>query len=304
MEAFPGILRDNVAEGCLLKSRWTTRGVALRDRGTTFVRVSPGAPGAPTLFLLHGLGATGLLNWRSSLDALARDHRVVVIDHRGHGRGMQIRKPFRLADCADDAAAVADELGIDRFVAVGYSMGGPIAQLLWRRHPERVDGLVLCATACRFSSSDLRRMSFAVSPLVNAMGRLAPRRLIQRASHSWLSDAIDDPAIRDLILSEVGRSDPITISQAASAVLRFDSRSWIERVDVPVSVVVTERDEMVRPASQHAMADRIPDAVVHPIPCGHNACATVPRSFVPALEAACASVLYRVHARRRPGSTA
>jgi 3-oxoadipate enol-lactonase len=284
----------------LQNPEWTTREVELLDRGTTFVRVSRGAPGAPTLFLLHGLGATGLLNWRSSLDVLARRHRVVVIDHRGHGRGIRTRSPFRLVDCADDAASVADELGIDRFVAVGYSMGGPIAQLLWQRHRERVDGLVLCATACRFSSNDLRRMSFAVSPLVNAMGRLAPRRLIQRASHSWLSGAIDDPAIRERILSEVGSSDPVAIGQAASAVLRFDSRSWIEGVDVPVSVVVTERDELVRPASQRAMADRIPDAVVHPIAGSHSACATAPGLFVPTLEAACASVLSRVHARRGP----
>ena len=54
---------------------------------------------------------------------------------------------FRLADCADDAAALLDVLGIDQAIVVGYSMGGPIAQLLWHRHPEKVAGLVLCATS-------------------------------------------------------------------------------------------------------------------------------------------------------------
>ena len=41
---------------------------------------------------------------------------------------------FRLDDCADDVVALADELAIDRFVPVGYSMGGPIAQLIWKQH--------------------------------------------------------------------------------------------------------------------------------------------------------------------------
>ena len=53
---------------------------------------------------------------------------------------------MRLADCADDMAALIDELGTGPVIAVGYSMGGPIAQLLWKRHPEKVAGLVLCAT--------------------------------------------------------------------------------------------------------------------------------------------------------------
>jgi len=55
------------------------------------------------------------------------------MDHRGHGRGIRSAKPFRLADCADDVAALADRLGIETFIPVGYSMGGTVAQLMWRR---------------------------------------------------------------------------------------------------------------------------------------------------------------------------
>ena len=43
---------------------------------------------------------------------------------------------MRLADCADDVAALVDELGVTKVIAAGYSMGGPVAQLLWRRHPD------------------------------------------------------------------------------------------------------------------------------------------------------------------------
>jgi pimeloyl-ACP methyl ester carboxylesterase len=275
------------------RMHWREESVALDGRGEVFVRDSLGAPGAPTLVLLHGLGATGLLNWRTAFDALARGHRLLVVDHRGHGRGMRIRTHFRLADCADDVAALADHLGVDRYVPVGYSMGGPIAQLLWLRHREHVAGLVLCATACRFGSPDHRRLGRALSPFVNVAGRLAPRRTLRRAARTWISDAIADPAIRERVLAEVGRSDPITVGQAAAALMRFDSSDWIGEVDVPTSVVVTERDTLVPAKQQRELAARIPGARVHAIPGDHSACVTHPGIFVPALEEACASVLAR-----------
>ena len=265
------------------------------------MRESAGPPGAPTLLLLHGLGATGLLNWRPAIEPLARHYRVVVMDHRGHGSGMQIRQPFRLADCADDAAAVADSLALDRFVAVGYSMGGPIALLLWKRHPERVSGLVLCATACRFAPRDGRRLGFAVGPLLNTAGRVAPREWLRRRSRQWLSDFIEDEQIRERVLSEVKDSDPVSIGQAAAAIIRFDSSPWIGEVDVPTSVVLTEWDQRVHPESQRRMAERIPGAVVHRVAGDHSVCVTAPDRFVPRLLEACDSVVERAGAPARTG---
>src|SRR6185295_19726590 len=125
-----------------------------------WLRDLPGPPGAPTVFLLHGLGATADLNWFPSYPALSARYRVIAMDHRGHGRGIRSRRPFRLEDCADDVVDVADALGVRSFIPVGYSMGGPIAQLVWRRHRSRVDGLVLCATAARFASSPESRLGF------------------------------------------------------------------------------------------------------------------------------------------------
>lgn len=276
---------------------WRERRITLHDRGEIFVRESIGQPDAPVLVLLHGLGATGLLNWRPVFEPLARSYRVLVVDHRGHGRGMRIRHAFRLADCADDVAALAEALEIGRFVAVGYSMGGPIAQLLWQRHRSKIEGLVLCATACRFASGDRRFFSRSVSPFLNMAGRVAPRTAIRRVAQQWLSDAITDPRIRDRVMAEVGSSDPLTVGQAAAAVMRFDSSAWISEVDVPTSVVVTEWDRLVPALNQRAMADRIAGAVVHSIPGDHSVCVTNPGLFIPALDEACASVVRR---RRQP----
>ena len=138
------------------------RHVHIPGRGDIFVRQLPGPPDAPVVILLHGWTTTADLNWYVSYRTLGHHFRVVAFDHRGHGRGLSTPTRFRLEDCADDVAAVATALGIDRFIPVGYSMGGPIAALVWRRHRHRVDGIVLCATSRHFADSAGRRALFSV----------------------------------------------------------------------------------------------------------------------------------------------
>ena len=150
---------------------WTDHDIELPGRGRTSIREAQGPRDAPTLVLLHGLAATGRLNWFTALPALSERFRVIVVDHRGHGRGIRTHH-FRLADCADDAVAVADHLGIESFIAVGYSMGGPIAKLCWSRHPDRVRGLVLCATANHFLRPEAQGAVSAVFPGMVVAARL------------------------------------------------------------------------------------------------------------------------------------
>src|SRR4051794_18823222 len=84
--------------------------VELPGRGTTYVTDSPGpTPDAPTVVLLHAVGCTGLLTWFPSIGPLTRRFRVVTLDQRWHGRGIQ-SPTFSLVDCADDVAALIDVL--------------------------------------------------------------------------------------------------------------------------------------------------------------------------------------------------
>ena len=108
--------------------------VELPGRGATRVWECPGPRRAETLMLIHGVAVTAELNWGKVLAPLARYFRVIAADLRGHGDGIRVGSRFRLEDCADDVAALAAVLGIRKFVAVGYSMGGMVAQLLARRH--------------------------------------------------------------------------------------------------------------------------------------------------------------------------
>ena len=267
--------------------------VHLPGRGTTRIREVRGPESAPTLVLLHGLGATGGLNWRFSMLPLGRHYRVIAIDQRDHGGGIQSKGRFRLADCADDVAALADALRLRHIIPVGYSMGGPIAQLVWHRHSSRLDGLVLCATAASFAKPSGRSAARALAPWVQAAARVLPRTRIRAYARRVLEESIPDPDVRRRITSELAGTDPVGVAQAGVALARFSSKTWIGKVDVPTAVVVTELDELIPPDAQIELAATIPGATVHPVNGGHRVCVSRPDLFVPVLLEACRSVTER-----------
>jgi 3-oxoadipate enol-lactonase len=266
------------------------RYVELPGRGTTFVREVEGPEGAPTVVLLHGWTANSALNWFASYARLGERFRVLALDHRGHGRGIRSRRPFRLRDCADDAAALVDELGVGPVVAVGYSMGGPVASLLWRRHPEVVRGLVLCATARSFASRPQERVSFAALGGLALAARAVPDAMRRRLAQRFIGTRTDDRSIEGWVVEEMHRNDWKAVLEAGNALGRYDARSWIGEVDVPAAVVVTTRDGVVHPARQQALARGIPGASVFEVDGDHTVCVTNPGRFLPALHSALRAV--------------
>jgi len=257
----------------------------LKGRGRIRVVEYKGSEGAPTLMLLHGLAATGPLNWFTAFSELADRYHVVAVDHRGHGQGIPTRR-FRLKDCADDVIAVADALGIRKFIAVGYSMGGPIAKLCWSRHPERVRGLVLCATARHFTPQQYPVLTRAILPGAVVGARLAPKLVLGQIIEGMVRD-IPAPNVRDYVRREMSGSDPAALAQATRAVLRFSSRNWASNIAVPTAVVVTTRDKIVPTRRQYALAAAIPGAKQFEVDGDHFACARRKTNFVGQLLAAC-----------------
>ena len=269
------------------------RDVELPGLGTVHVREIDGPPGAPTVVLLHGWTATADLNWFTCYEALGRRYRVVAFDHRGHGRGLRPKKAFRLEDCADDVVAVADALGIERFVPVGYSMGGPIAQLVWHRSPERVSGLVLCATAPYFAGKREERLSFLGLTGLAALARVTPLQ-----AREWLTDQLYLQRKTDRwepwAVQQATTHDWRTVLEAGKAIGSFSATEWIDQVDVPTSVVITMRDRVVPLRRQVKLFEWIPGAEAFRVDGEHDAVVSMAPRFVPTLLRALHSVEERM----------
>jgi pimeloyl-ACP methyl ester carboxylesterase len=242
----------------------------LPGRGSTFVVDVPGpSPDAPTAVLLHGLGCTAYLCWFGSIAELSRTHRVVTFDQRWHGRGIHSDR-FRFVDCADDAAAVLDVLGIEEALVVGYSMGGAVAQELWHRHPGRVSGLVLASTARNFRGHPREKLFFSLMTLtMNPLSRFAQPKVEQFAL--GLPDVTPYDA-RDRVgwgAREFRSTSAWSMPEVLGELGRFNSAPWIGEVDVPTAVVVTTRDKAIPARRQRALAAAIPGAEVLEAPGGH-----------------------------------
>ena len=272
------------------------RRVELPGRGTTFVREVAGpSPSAPTVVLLHGWFASGGLNWHQAFTPLSEHFNVIAPDLRGHGRGLRTHRRFRLSECADDVAALLDELGIDRAIVCGYSMGGPVAQLLWRRHPTRVQGLVFAATSSSFIPGLQNRMIFAgMMALMAGTTRTAEiTKMLPSPLRNHLPNGLrgtERPTrLQAWAAQEMRRHDLRMVLEAGTAIASFSSHRWISDVDIPTTVLVTTKDRAIPPHEQLRLALAIPHAKIRRYEEGHTS--PVLASFGPAITDACRSVL-------------
>lgn len=256
------------------------RTVHVRGRGEFFLRDTGGD--GPAVMLLHGWMASADLNWAGVYQDLREaGYRVLALDHRGHARGLRPIEKFRLADCAADAAGVLRTLGAAPAVVVGYSMGGTIAQLITRDHPDVVSGLIVSGTAQRFQDPSLQRYWITMTLLGLGMA-LFPVRFwtlgLKRAgipqgpSSAWLQ-------------SELMRHSARDVAEAGRELAKFDSRPWLRKLDVPSACVLTSRDDLVPPKSQHELAAAL-EAEIFDAPIRHMQVTTAGEKYNrPLLEA-------------------
>ena len=278
------------------------RVVLLPGRGEIFVRDSGGAaaPFGPVL-LLHGWMFGVDLNWITTyVPLIDAGYRVIAVDHRGHGRGIRSAAPFRLHDCADDAAELLRQLESGPALVVGYSMGGAIAQLMAHRQPDVVKGVVLSATSdqwreerrMRLGWRTMRALQFALTHYNHRFWKRVMRR-------SGFGDEV-----LDWIIGELERADPRAIAEAGREMSRFDSRSWLAEIEAPVSVIVPTKDQLVPPSYQRALAENIPGARLFEVEGDHVVVGAHPQRYLPVLLEALADVARRAAAGQGTAATA
>lgn len=189
-----------------------------------------------------------------------------------------------------------------RLTAVGYSMGGLDAQLLWRRHPQLTAGLVLCATARNVAGSPWERAVALTMPGLVAAATLHPAVQLMRAdiAGAALLDRDTDPADCSWAMQQMRRTTLIDALSAVQAVCAFTSDAWIGSVDIPTAVVVTRDDRVVPARRQHKLARAVPNSTLIEIDGGHDVFMDAPGRFAAAVQAACDAVHAAPAARRCP----
>ena len=199
----------------------------------------------PAVVLLHGLSATRRSVVQGSRQLIGRGYRLIAYDARGHGASSPPDDPkaYEYADLVADLERVLDQLGIERPVLVGSSMGAAAAMAFTLAHPERVPALVQITPAytgdrtTRVSEETWTRLADALEKGVDAFVDAAvPDEMPER----WREVA------RESTRQRMERHEhPEAVADALRVVpwsTAFDGLEPLEHLEVP-TLVVGSRDE-------------------------------------------------------------
>lgn len=244
------------------------------DSGDDSIR-RPGEDSPTPVVLCDGIGCDGFV-WRYLRPDLT-PRRILHGHYRGHGRSQAPREAARvdIADLADDVVAILDDAAVERAVLCGHSMGVQVALETWRRHHDRVAGLIL---TCGAASHPLRtfrgartledllpsveKLLIRAPRMINGLTRaLLPTRFaLAIAGRVEINRALIDPDAFTPYLEAMARMDVRVFLSMLAAAGAHSSEDWLPTIDVPTLVVAGAKDGFTPPARSRDMAAAIPGA--------------------------------------------
>lgn len=217
------------------------------------------------IIFLHGWLMTPEM-WDHQIEAFGADYRCIAVAQPGHG-GPKFEESVTMAEWADHLGAYLSDLGVERAVFVGHSMGGFLIQEMWRRHMDRVVALAPVSIGDEAWPEE-RRQGFLervdrcaaewTVPLASEMyGRLIGETFLRR-NPGWV------PAQCKVAAQ---RFDFAAIARLGRAIASHDDfRTSSETITVPVVAIHGLADAAVNVDESRRMVARIPGARIVELP--------------------------------------
>ncbi|WGS51289.1 alpha/beta fold hydrolase [Paraburkholderia sp. D15] len=231
----------------------------IRSNGTR-IHVTQRGSGELALVFLHYYGGSSR-TWEAVAGELADRYRIVATDHRGWGDSEAPADGYRIADLAADAEGVIEALGLRRYVLVGHSMGGKVAQLIASRRPKGLEGLVLVAPSppSPMLLSDEQRATLA--------GAYQSRESVEFVVDHVLTAKPLEAARREQVIEDSLRGAPQAKAGWPNVALREDITAEVTSIDAPTLVISGALDQVDTVATLQAeLLPRIPHAALHVLP--------------------------------------
>ena len=234
----------------------------------------------PLLFL-HGLGG-GHAAWDRQVEHFGRrGYRCIAWDQPGYG-GTPSVEPYTLQSVTD---ALKRQMAGDRFVLIGQSMGGFVAQEMYARFPDRIAALVLAFTSAAFGGAGGQFARQFVAARIGPLDEGKTMAQVAKALMPSMRGAKSDPqglAHAERVMSAI---PPETYRKAVHMLTTFDRKDRLEKIAVPTLLVAGSDDRIAPSAVMESMARRIPHAEFVLLEgCGHLGPMDQPQAFNSALE--------------------
>ncbi|MFL5845220.1 MAG: alpha/beta fold hydrolase [Solirubrobacteraceae bacterium] len=227
------------------------------------VRRGSGEP----LLMIQGMSGHHLHWGEPFMTALEADFDCIAIDHRSTGYSPRAEGPFSLADLAQDALGVLDELGIESAHVLGISMGGMVAQELVLAQPGRVRRLVL---GCTYAGGEGQALTSPEVAQILAEGMQSGDRA-KALRAAWtvnVSEAFAADDANYAAFEEISATKPVAVAvimRQMQAIARHDTSARLAQITAPTLVIHGTADRMLPFANGEAIAATIPGARLAPL---------------------------------------
>ena len=206
--------------------------------------------GRPGVLLVHGAGQSSV-HFSELMGVLGQQTNTVALDLPGHGSSPAPDPMVQPADLLeyyrDLVAEFAEKIGLGKFVLVGHSMGGAVAQHFALSMGDRLEALVLVATAGRLKVAPMIlqaiREQFQMLPQMIAAVGYSPAASSAQVAH-WAAQQIQAP--REVVLADF------------RACALFDVRERLGEISCPVTIISAADDRLTPPLLQDQLETRIP----------------------------------------------
>lgn len=199
-----------------------------RSRDGVVLSYEEAGSGAPPLLFVHGTSCDHT-HFAPQVAHFRRAHHVVALDLRGHGQSDKPEQEYTIAGFANDLAWLCRELGLDKPVLVGHSMGGVIALDLAARYPDLAAAVIMLDAPLFIPTPMVEAIE---AGFVAALWTPAYRDAVRGFAESLMLPT-DDPERRARLLDQLAETPQHVVASAFEAVNRYDGTSAATDVKVP-----------------------------------------------------------------------
>lgn len=228
---------------------------------------------APPVLFLHGIMGHRR-DWDVLIDRAGERHRVVAVDQRGHGRSEWTRS-YRVAEMADDAIALIEQLGVAPVPVVGHSMGAMVALVVAARRPELVERIAVIDIVPESLATDFAHQMPAMFEAVAASSYAT----VEEATAEWQAgnplareDLLRNYVAHALVTGADGRLrwgfDALGLRSFSGGVTPEELWSAIDATTCPALVIRGEHSPLTTSEQVAEVAARLGGASVVEIPGG------------------------------------
>jgi pimeloyl-ACP methyl ester carboxylesterase len=232
--------------------------------------------GSPLLLIMGYAGAMNTWDTRI-ITKLSQNHTVIIFDNRGVGNTSSGSKNFSIPQFAQDAVGLINALHLNKPDVMGFSMGGFIAQEVALTNPEKINKLVLYATACGGNeSTSLNQNLTKITQNSKSTTQFYSELIKLIFPKEWIQQNLQIVEI----VKEKGFPSNMTMEtlqkqyKAISSWRSIGVCNQLEKINIPTLIMVGTKDVLEPKVNSLVMSEKIPDSWLISIPDGGHAMMT------------------------------